>query len=131
MNVFQSVKNLHLRDDIVDAFSPEPTLATMSEVTMTKSAFPNLRSLTLEPFADSSFSESTDLTPLPKQSEVPSLTDITIVRGWQSDRQLLAFLELSKCTVRSVTLKHDAGTVLRADSDDSGATQTREARLLR
>jgi hypothetical protein len=102
VHVFKSVERLVLRDelDVIHHSGSTPLTTAM----LTTTYFPNLRFLTLEAWRDSSFSVYEPRAPLPEPLQVPSLRKITILRGQQSDRRFLEFLQLFKDTVRSITL---------------------------
>jgi hypothetical protein len=103
VRVLKSVEHLVLRDEMDIIPSGESSPPTIAMLTTTY--FPNLRSLTLEAWRDSSFSGNGYTLPLPELLEVPDLENLTIVRGVQSDRQLLNFLQLFRVNARTVTLK--------------------------
>jgi hypothetical protein len=110
LRVLQSVQTLTLRDELAQPIPGSPASRNMSVVTLARTCFPNLRSLTLEAYTPCILSYDPFPSGLPETIDVPRLADLTIIHGRQSDELFLGFLRRLKDSVRSVTLNAMQGS---------------------
>jgi hypothetical protein len=103
--ITHKVENLALRNDVEHLHWEDGPPPTGSWVAITAENFPALRSLQLDMWSSSRGDHGTSTPPLPQPSDVPRLTDLTLVDVPDWEPLLLDFVQLFRDSLKSITLK--------------------------
>jgi hypothetical protein len=75
------------------------------QIPITTTLFPNLKSLLLDGRENYDELSSATAFPFPESTAVPHLTHLKFIRAYQTDANLLAFVELFHGSLKSITLR--------------------------